>query len=353
MISLFRKNRLGVGSWRIWWDGNLIYIAHATTHGGSEVIHTEEVPEGLAGRTLDEQIQSRINSRIKRQRDKGYVDTVSEALNNPLTNMLDQPPPMLAKKLDQLRGWEGRYIMQPKLDGFRCMITRANDKILAYTRGGIELPAISHITKVLDTTLPDDFILDGEIYSHGVSLQTIASLAKRQQPGTFNLVYHVYDSVSSQTFEDRYSDASDAVKSAHSPHINLVENSNVTTVGQMWEKFGEYRAAKYEGGMLRSLRLPYESGTRSSGLIKVKARDDGDFVVKDVHRGSDGLGILECVLPNGRLFKTLAPGNHDKKREILDNKDNYIGRKVTVEYANLTADGIPFHGVAIRFVEEL
>lgn len=353
MITLYRKNKLGVGSWRIWNNGNLIYIAHSTTVDGSEVIHTEQVPAGLAGRTLEEQVQSRINSRVNRQRDKGYVDTLSEALNKPLTNMLDQPPPMLAKKLDQLSSWAGRYIMQPKLDGFRCMITRVEDRIMAYTRGGKELDAIVHITSAFNQTLPEDVLIDGELYCHGVPLQTIASLAKRKQSGTLSLQYYVYDSVSPQPFESRYEDAQDAVNNANSDFLVMVPNEFVTTRDEMWAAFAKYRSNGYEGGMLRSLTLPYESGARSSGLIKVKAREDDEFLVIDVVPGSDGLGILVCQMISGKQFKTLAPGNHDQKRNILLEKEKYIGRHVTVEYANLTTDGIPFHGVATRFKEEI
>lgn len=353
MEILYRKNRLGVGSWRIWNEANVIYIAHSNTSGGSEVMHTELVPEGLAGRTLQEQVSSRINSRIKRQRDRGYVKSIDEAVNQPLTNMLNQPPPMLAKKFAQLRGWKGRYVMQPKLDGFRNMTAGLETRVMAYTRGGIELPAITHITEALETKLPVGEILDGEIYEHGTSLQTIASLAKRKQSGTSRLVYHVYDSVGPDSFQTRYDFARDIVLSIGSPYIVMVPNYEVTTTGEMWENFAKFRADGYEGGMLRDLHLPYESGTRSSGLIKVKAREDAEYEVIDVIPGSDGLGILVCKMPSGKTFKTLSPGNHSKKKEVLENKTQYIGRKVTVEFANLTDDGIPFHGVATRFLEVL
>jgi DNA ligase 1 len=350
---LYRKNKFGVGSWRIWAEAGTIFIAHSNSDGGSEVVHTEVVPEGLAGRTLDEQVQSRIASRIKRQRDRGYVDSIDQAINNPLTNMLNQPPPMLAKKFDQLRGWAGRYIMQPKLDGFRNLTTNTGMGILAYTRGGIELPAITHITEALKPKMPEGITLDGEIYEHGTSLQTIASLAKRKQSGTTRLVYHVYDSIGPENFETRYADAKDIVDSVGSPNIVMVPNYEVTSVEEMWKYFRLFREQGFEGGMLRHLVMPYEPGTRSSGLIKVKEREDDDYEVIDVVPGSDGLGILVCKMPSGKTFKTLAPGDHGQKKETLLNKEKYIGRKVTVEYANLTNDGIPFHGVATRFLETL
>jgi DNA ligase-1 len=357
MQILYRKNKMGVGSWRIWSVDNRIQIAHSISSGGAEIIHEELVHEGLGGRTLSEQIQSRIDSRIKKQRDRGYVDSIDDALNNPLTNMLDLPPAMLAKRLDSMRGWAGHYVMQPKLDGFRCMIARTEKGVIAYTRGGIELTAITHITDPLQDKLPDGVVLDGEIYQHGLSLQVIASRAKRLQNGTGHLVYNVYDSVGTSSFEDRYQDAQDVIENVNDKHMIMVQNEYVKTEAHMWEMYHRYREMKYEGGILRSLRMPYEPGTRSSGLIKVKSRDidvrDHDFEVVDVLAGSDGLGILVCKMFNGKTFKTLAPGDHGQKRFTLDNKAQFIGRMVTVQYANLTDDGIPFHCVAIRFKETI
>lgn len=353
MITLYRKNRIGIGSWRIWADGSTIYIAHASTDGGAEIVHTEIVEAGLAGRTMYEQVMSRINSRVKRQKDRGYVTSIEDAMNRPLTNQLDQPLPMLAKKLDQMSEWAGKYVMQPKLDGFRCLVSRQGDEVIAYTRGGIQLTNIDHIVDAVKDRLPDGLVLDGELYQHGVPLQKIASLAKRRQPGTENLVYHVYDSFSSDPFEARYEIAQDVVNTAATGSLVMVPNHYVATKDDMWTFFQQFREERYEGGILRDLRRGYESGTRSSGLIKVKARMDAEYKVIDVIPGSDGLGILICQMNGGRTFKTLAPGDHDQKRFILVHKEQYIGRLVTVEFANYTDDGIPFHAVATRFKENI
>lgn len=359
MITLYRRNRIGVGTWRIWAEGSLIRMAHATVEGGQEVFHSEEVPAGLAGRSLEEQVASRVRSRVNRQLDKGYVEDRSSA-NLPVTNMLDQPPPMLAKKITDMRGWPGRSVIQPKLDGFRCMAVRNEDgKIVCYSRQGKSLVALAHIRHLLEPWLPPGVILDGEIYEHGKPLQAIASLAKREQAGTENLVYHVYDSVSEDDFLTRYSQAQGIVVRAAetSSRIVMVENRLVDSSTEVWDHFARYREMGYEGAMLRILHFPYESGTRSSGLLKVKSRgnkeyvQDMEFEVIDVVPGSDGLGILVMRMTSGKTFRTLAPGSHDQKRFVLAHKDRYIGSKVTVEYANLTEDGIPFHAVATRWSE--
>lgn len=352
---LYRKNRLGIGSWRIWNDGNVIYIAHSQTIGGSEIVHTETVPMGLAGRTLEEQVQSRIASRINHQRDKGYVDSHSTAANQPLSNTLGMPPPMLAIKHRDMGGFPGTgAVCQTKFDGFRCLVTRRPDgSVLCYSRQGKELTALRHLVAVFERTLPDDIILDGEIYQHGINLQRIASLAKRWQAETDNLIYNVYDSVGEQSFMDRWHNARAVVEEADSKSVLIVKNHSVATEDEMWECFREFREQGYEGAMLRREGFTYESGARSRSLVKVKARDDGEYPIIGVDEGSDGCGILICELPNGKTFRTLAPGTHSEKRWAFLNSPEVIGRKVNVEFANLTADGIPFHCVAIRYHEEL
>lgn len=353
---LFRKNKLGVGEWRIWNDGPTIYVGHAQVVDGSLVVHKEIVPKGLAGRSLEEQVQSRIDSRINKQLDKGYVYSIEEARNNPRTNMLDLPHPMLAKKISDLRGWPGKSVVQRKYDGFRCLSARNEDlDAICYTRGGKILDALTHIIDRLKYVLPEDVILDGEIYEHGKPLQTIASLAKRKQPGTEKLVYHVYDCITEGNFLERYEIARDIVQRINSEHIVMVENHPINSQDDMWELFVQHRAEKYEGSMLRLLKGHYDSGSRSSSLYKVKAREDDEFTVLDVTEDANGCGVLRLKLENARkpYFDTSAPGSHDQKRFVLHHKDQYIGRKVTVEFANYTADGVPFHAVATRWREEL
>lgn len=351
---LFRKNKLGVGEWRIWTVDNVLWIGHAQVVNGSLVTHQETVQKGLAGRSMSEQIASRVASRINKQRDRGYVDTFEDARDNPRTNMLDLPHPMLAKKITDMRGWPGKAIQQPKLDGFRCLATRNSEgEVICYTRGGKILDALVHVTERLEPNMPDDFILDGEIYQHGKPLQAVASLAKRRQIGTELLTYHVYDCIDEGGFLARYDTARTVVDRVNSERIVMVPNHHVSSEDEMWSLFVEHREAGYEGSMLRFLDTPYESGCRSKGLLKVKARLDEDFPVVDIDEDKNGNARLHCRMKHGKIFKTTAPGNFDQKKFVLAHKDQYIGRDVEVEFANYTDDGIPFHAVATRWKEVL
>ena len=54
-------------------------------------------------------------------------------------------------------------------------------------------------------------------------------------------------------------------------------------------------------------------------------------------------------LKTGKQFNSNIKGTFEWYKELLDNKDNYIGKLVTVQYANLTPDGIPRFPFAIAF----
>lgn len=354
-VVLYRKNKMGVGSWRCWYEGNTVFVAHAQVVGGSEVTHSENVPRGLAGRSLTEQLESRVNSRANHQRDKGYVDSVQEAWTTTRTNALNMPMPMLAKKLKDLRGWPGKVAVQPKFDGFRLLVTKNEDgEVFGYSRQGKVLAALNHIYEPFQDWLPDDVVLDGEIYKHGVPLQAVASLAKRKQSGTEGLTYHVYDCMDEEApYSERRNLVDDMLGQLNHPRIVPVETSIVTSMDEVWEAFARHRDQGYEGSMLRILESKYDSGNRSGGLLKVKAREDAEFRVLDVIEGQDGCGILVLSLPMGKTFRTLAPGTHDRKKQALAERDRYVGRMVTVEFANYTNDGVPFHAVATRWKEHL
>jgi hypothetical protein len=106
----------------------------------------------------------------------------------------------------------------------------------------------------------------------------------------------------------------------------------------------------YEGLILRTNDKGYETGKRSSSLLKVKKFQDAEFMIMNVQPSADGWGILECMdIITGVKFRVSAPGTIGEKIEILTNKKHYIGKFINVEYFDITNDGKPFHPVAKYF----
>ena len=347
VITMYRKNAIGIGSWSIRSEGSTIHIQHSTTLHSAMVSHEEEVKEGLQGRTIAEQVNMRIESRISRMKDKGYKTTIEEATKG-VTNQLGLDAPMLAHPMKRVKSIDTRgAVLQPKYNGHRCLVTMSDGELVAYSRQGKIIDSIEHILEPLKAHMSEGLTLDGELYCHGYPLQTLASWIKRKQDSTKLLVYNVYDLIDGATYQDRrvmlepFGDLSESIK--------LADTWDYVSDEQMGALFKTVRADGYEGLMLRLNNRGYEVGKRSNSLIKIKEFLDAEFECVDIIPSADGWGICVLKTPGGLTFKTSAPGTLEEKRDQLDNKESYIGRMLTVEFAELTNDGIPFHCSALQW----
>jgi len=339
------------GAIRVWTIGVLdwrIIMQYGQLNGTLQTRY-EDISEGKAGRTREQQIISRMQSRIKKQTDSGYSFDIEDAMSKPV-NALGLKKPMLAQALSKVKNINliNAYV-QPKFDGNRCVITKQQGRMLAYSRNGKIIAAnLDHIFIGLD--LDEGDYVDGELYHHGSSLQTIVSWIKRNQADTLKLNFHAYDMMNTAPYINRYAELS---RKANGASIIIAPTDKVQNIGEVWELHKDYTSEGYEGAIIRWSDAGYEDGKRSKSLVKVKTFLDDEFLIKDIHPSKDGWAILECWLPGAKTFRVSAPGTMVEKKYILINSDLYIEKKVRVEYMNITKDGIPFHPIATNFPEEI
>jgi DNA ligase-1 len=351
-ITLYKKDNKGaIREWSIEAYDDDIIIEHGMLGGEMQEVFTS-VDEGKAGRTIDEQIQLQINSKIKSQIDKGYVYSLEDARNNPVTNAIGLKQAMTAKKWKTIKNPQSidEYHAQYKYNGHRCMVHNDGDEIIAYTRKGIRTTAIKEIIAAYEKSLPVDETVDGELYCHGVSLQKISSWAKKRQEGTLLLKHVAYDMFGDDKYSSRAERLKKVVRDADSSFIlqaPKVEFGNRTVKELLDHVIDDL---KYEGLILRRDGFPYENGKQSQSLIKVKRFMDGEFVVIDVIPSKDGWGILVMMADNGLKFHASCPGNVQFKMQVLRNKEKYKGATVNVEFAEYTDAGIPAQPIATAFV---
>jgi ATP-dependent DNA ligase len=349
-ILYMKDNKGTMREWGISADGDMITMRFGQM-GGSMQYRTEQVNEGKQSRDIEEQVQSRIDSRISKQMDRGYIYSFDEAFLRPhALNALGLRKPMLAQKIDNVKNIDYTdAIAQPKFDGNRCMIYCENGINRAYSRNGKPIEAIDHI--LADLPILGNTVLDGELYCHGYTLQSIVSWIKRKQEDTLKLKYHLYDIVAPTIPYKRRSMMIRGLPIGQS--ISPVYGDPIASESELYSRFREYRQDGYEGAILRWGNSGYEDGKRSKSLVKVKEWESEEFTVASVVPSSDGWGILICHLPNFETFRVSAPGSINEKIKILENKYQYIGKQVTIEFANYTKDGKPFHPVAINFRDEI
>jgi len=345
-VTLYKKDARGkLRVWAIRKCGDSLMIGSGLADG--EIVETfEDVDFGKAGRDIDEQIESRMQSRINKKLDKGYIEDKEKAIALETNlNALGCPRPMLAHKFkDRKKESLDNINVQWKFDGLRCLIHNKNGKLIAYSRNGKIINSIDHILEYID--IKEGVTLDGELYCHGIKLQRISSWVRRTQEDSKKLVYVCYDMVSQQRFLVRYL-LLKQFKLGKNVQIAMTEH-NIKE-----EDFPEhFKLAKklgYEGLIIRVGGGGYEDGKRSYSLLKLKAVDDDEFEVIDIISSADGWGRLVCVTKSGKTFKVSAPGTMGDKIKVLRQRKDYIGKFIRVEYANLTKDGIPFHPVAIMW----
>ena len=354
MITLYKKHVSGqLGTWRVWVEGDVIHYDHSIVEGGATPENTERVTTNQSGRSLDEQIILRVESMISKRLDRGYKRTREEAIQGS-SNQLGLPRPMLAKKLADIRSFdESRAYIQYKLDGHRCLITKCEGELIAYTRQGKLITSISHILDELRDIIPEDATWDGELYTHGHNLQKISSLIKREQPDSKLLRFVVYDQMSPESFMKRYMDIYDRLSvtsMVEAGPVKVLTTLDYKDSSNAQRVFRMARDSGYEGLIIRIDDKGYEAGARSSSLIKMKEFFDDEFEVLDVVPSKDGWGICVCKIGDN-VFRTSAPGTVAEKFEVMTNKQTYIGKMLTVSFADYTDDGLPFQPTAVGWRE--
>lgn len=267
-----------------------------------------------------------------------------------------RPQPMLAQKFSE-RSHKITYpaIVQPKLDGMRFM----TDGTVGWSRGNKD-----QLLEVTQHILPFDTrgcVLDGELLLNWrAPVQLVMSAAKKYQPGlSEKLIYVVYDIVIPDApdtpYYDRLVHLTDIVKRINKASVQIIECHIVKTQDEFLARHAAYSNAGYEGSILRNGVGTYADGKRSDDLLKHKDWIDEEFEIVDIIEAgsgsSAGIGKFVCRAKNGNPFESTAMGSEEYRRNLLENKDKYVGRWAVVKYRELTPDGIPFHS-NVREVRE-
>lgn len=257
--------------------------------------------------------------------------------------------------------------VQRKYNGVRALYQRgkfySGDEVVWNTE------VLAHISRELQDRLGDSEVaLDGELYTHGWSLQRINSAVavKRLQPSieTPHIQYMVFDVVAPGTpFIDRIHYAR-----------KLIHNVRGVVVAPTYMAFTESECDSfytgfvnegYEGAIYRLGDCPYTIAGQGSTkdnrvlhMLKRKAWRDSDHTVVGVVEGQPTdlggkyvgtLGAFILSTPNGKIFRA-APAFDDAERLQYFLKPP-IGQKAVVKYLNLSDDGIPLNPTVLAIRE--
>jgi len=255
--------------------------------------------------------------------------------------------PMLAVKFN-IGNIVFPIFVQPKLDGIRCISTNG----YKLSRKNRDILTVNHIDL---SELPNDIMLDGELYVHGKSFQENTKLIKKyRRDETEEVSYNVYDLPShTGNFEERYKELIKIINKYTLPNVDIVPTYLVHNEHELMEYHKQFIRKGYEGTIIRTNDTKYEFNKRSKSLLKLKDFIDKTYKIVDIVPSEKlpDQGIVKCTLTNGRTFTCGMKIDHKERRYMLFNKYEYIGKIAEVRFFEYTDDGIPrhpvFHGIRL------
>jgi ATP-dependent DNA ligase len=362
---LYSKGKNGaILTWRVFLEGAVVVQEYGQM-GGKQQQSRREAKGKNIGRsnetTPEMQAALEAKSVWTKKRDRKYAESVDLLNNRPLLAMLAKND----KWQDSKKRVKYPAILQPKLDGNRSLSRNKDGAVLLTSREGVPQEFLPHINAQLAGMLPDDMVLDGELYCHGVNLQTINSWVKKNRPESMQIKLHLYDMPEVPGMEDPIQkDRIEALekffaeKLSNLDHVVLVPSHIVNSEEEVDYWNGYYVGLGYEGVMVRNMDATYEHGHRSGDLIKVKSFEDAEFKVVGFTNGEGSYSDCvkwNCVTKDGIEFDVNPCGKLEQKREWLRDGQQYIGKMLTVRYMGFTERGIPkiATGVAFRLDGDL
>jgi hypothetical protein len=392
-FGLYRRNNFGQPC---------VWYAHPFDHASIEVFH------GILGKTITREIittnrepRAEITSRIKAKEKVGYKhlydikDNVESPVEGELLAYLDKylPAyrttadgsllPMLAKVYNnvnnKLFNKVPYYIGQWKINGLRCFISAYVNSgnmfkpigLKFQSREGTYWHSLSYLedyllsvldNKLLERMVDENYILDGEVYLPGHTVNEIDHFVKDPKCIENKLLqYWCYDIAIEDTIQDErmnflLSRQGNCVKTFTSkeahlnnkerlivlPNLDINDNDTAVRCRDIYIELG------FEGLILRKPDAEYQYGKRNQSMIKFKAVTDGKFKIVDIYPEGvkrPDIPLLLCRNDvNDATFECHLSETLDFQREVLKNKEQFIGKTLFITYGERSGvNDVPFH----------
>jgi len=318
------------------------------------------------------------------------------------------PPPMLVQNITKNPLHENDFkngiTLQKKLNGVHYITFFHLNKVIKYSRGGLiysessmpnitmELgsvfnnmieftPSNAKRYKIPNIDLYTNAVpyLAGELYKHGIPLNIISGQA-RKEITTIYLEYHIFDVFfplaieNGHNMESKYrqrylDDLFLKLQKLKLQNIKRVDNIKVHSMDEINELVSKYIEDGYEGGIVRKDNGIYRysiNNYHSKEILKIKPIFDDEFPIVGFTQGKKGkdlgavIWICSCTRDHfdakGEDIKTfhVVPNlSLTERKELFKIGDTFIGKMLTVSYAELSKDGAPIQpkGIAIRDYE--
>jgi ATP-dependent DNA ligase len=276
--------------------------------------------------------------------------------------------PMLANPLNasQMKKIEFPACAQPKLDGVRCIAYLEDRKVKLFSRTGAEFTGLWQISRDIERILKlyPNLVLDGELGSFPSSdkspemtFQETCGYVKRktkkpddpEQSIIEFRVFDVFERDEPQTWMIRYETLSNIRDKFSLERVKIIETRQIMNNQEFMDYHSSNVSRGFEGTIYRKLSGIYRPKYRSKDLLKYKDMITEEYPIVGFQegRGNDVGTIVWKVDVQGKTTKVRPKGSREYRRQLFENAVQYIGKKLTVQYQELTDDGLPRFPVGI------
>lgn len=368
-----------------------------------------EVFHGIIGKTITREIiivsrdpRAEITSRIKAKEKVGYKhmcdikDNVESPVEGTLLDYLNTylPEyrttadgsllPMLAKVYNnannKLFSKVSSYIGQWKINGLRCFVSAELNtldlfkpiKLRFQSREGTYWNSLSYLedyllsvidTKLIEKMVNEHYILDGELYLPGHSVNEINHFVKDAKCKENKLLqYWCYDIAIDDTMQDKrieylherqtsfvakFRNKEDHLNNSEKfivlPYIYIGDDDSALNSRNRFINLG------FEGLIMRNPSAEYQYGKRNLSMIKYKKSTDGKFTIVDIYPEGvkRNIPLFLCKNDvNDATFECHIGGSQEYQESFLheSKKTITIGKQMYVEYGERSGvNKVPFH----------
>jgi hypothetical protein len=357
-----------INVWTVRHEGKTVFFEYGQLDGRLQTSHYDAAATNVGRANQRDPIaQAAFEAKSafeKKIKSGGYYPDIEAARNAQIIL------PMLAHRYDKQGKkitW-GRVSLQYKFNGLRTLVVCNEPGEVQLISRGNERWELPHIAAACAAVMNPGDMLDGEIYISNVSLQTIASLAKRYRPESLALRLFLYDMPQKagklaewkqradnlrDLFEEKIAKTNVSLATGFvSKTLCLAKTVDVKNVEEAKIFEREAISLGMEGVILRNWGGEYRFNYRSYDVQKWKNFADAEYKVLDAKSRvyvNSGTGEKTTIVDvfvcrnnlNDRTFEVVPRGDTATKAEYWTNRQKYIGERIMVRYLELSEDLIP------------
>jgi len=253
------------------------------------------------------------------------------------------------------------WVIEPKLDGLRCIAIYDNGSVYFCSRNNKplynlklieeELLSLMHTTPFVRSKV----VFDGEIYA-GNWNDTISTVHAKKVVDAQSLKYYVFDIIA---FESWYRKTSaplyfrratlEAILGS-GDRIKVVPQYSIESIDTARQQHVKNMKDGFEGSVLKRLSSTYSYG-RSKDWLKWKEEITVDVFIKGYERGKgrnkDRLGAFICDL-DGKELRVGGGYSDEQRDDFWNRRDELVGTVLEIKGQEITKDGVVRFPVFVR-----